>query len=221
LPSAPRDIKRVKSTPDSIRISWTAPLEPGISRISDYYMELFHPNGTITTTNYTVLSANPILDYTFTRLFANQEYRIRISAYNAIGRGAQSPEAKFKTVYFDSTTGTRSGGGLSTGSIVGIVFGVLIALVLILIIVFFVMKKRKEKARYPQTYVEEAVDYPSAGGGMYAHVNKKKPNPGANDSTSGYPDIIHQAKPEDEKPMMQPTDGRQTNAYEKSRKEYV
>ena len=42
------------------------------------------------------------------------------------------------------------------------------------------------------SYVEEAVDYPSAGGGMYAHVNKKKFNSGANDSTSGYPDIIHQ-----------------------------
>ena len=97
LPSAPRDIKLVKSTPDSIRISWTAPQQPGVSRITDYYMELLHPNGTVTTTNYTVLSVNPILDYTFTKLFANLEYRIRVSAYNAIGRGEQSALAKFNT----------------------------------------------------------------------------------------------------------------------------
>ena len=97
LPSAPRDIKLVKSTPNSIRISWTTPQQPGVSRITDYYMELFHPNGTVTTTNYTVLSFTPILDYTFTNLFANLEYRIRVSAYNAIGRGEQSQEAKFNT----------------------------------------------------------------------------------------------------------------------------
>ena len=103
FPSAPRDIKLVKSTPNSIRISWTAPQQPGISRITDYYLELFHPNNTVTTTNYTVLSVNPILDYTFTKLFANLEYRIYVSAYNAIGRGDRSQEAKFKTVFYDSS----------------------------------------------------------------------------------------------------------------------
>ena len=102
-PSAPRYIKLVKSTPDSIRISWTPPEQPGISRITDYYMELFHPNNTVTTANYTVLSANPILDYTFTHLFANLEYRIFVSAYNAIGKSDPSSEAKFKTIYFDSS----------------------------------------------------------------------------------------------------------------------
>ena len=103
LPSAPLNVKLVKSTPDSIRISWTAPQKPGVSRITDYYMELFHPNNTVTTTNYTVLSVNPILDHTFTKLFANLEYGIRVSAYNAIGRGEQSALAKFKTVFYDSS----------------------------------------------------------------------------------------------------------------------
>ena len=41
--------------------------------------------------------------------------------------------------------------------------------------------------------MEEAVDYPPTENAMYAHVNKKKPlNSGADESTSGYPDIIHQ-----------------------------
>ena len=36
------------------------------------------------------------------------------------------------------------------------------------------------------------MDYPPTDGGMYAHVNKKKFTSGGNESTSGYPDIIHQ-----------------------------
>ena len=43
-----------------------------------------------------------------------------------------------------------------------------------------------------RSYVEEAVDYPPADGAMYAPVYKKKGNAPNDESTSGYPDIIHQ-----------------------------
>ena len=101
LPSAPRDVKLVSSTPDSIRITWTAPLEPGRSVITDYFMELYHPNNTMTTRNYTLLSpANPLLDYTFTYLFASQTYGIQLAAYNSVGMGTRSARANYKTVYY-------------------------------------------------------------------------------------------------------------------------
>jgi len=150
LPSAPRDIKLVKSTPDSIRISWTPPLQHGISRITDYYMELFHPNCTTTMTNYTVLSANPILDYTFNRLFANLEYRIRVSAYNAIGRGEQSNEAKFKTVYFDSTQGKATDTSIGASTIA---LYTLIPLFLIIIaaLLVWIMRWKKKATSIPMT----------------------------------------------------------------------
>ena len=98
LPSAPRNIILMESTPESIRIAWTAPQQPGVSPITDYFMELRHPNGTTTMTNYTVLNNN--LEYTFSKLFANVKYGIRISAYNAIGMGEQSTLEEYTTVYF-------------------------------------------------------------------------------------------------------------------------
>ena len=101
LPSAPRDVKLVSSTPQSIRITWTAPLEPGRSVITDYLMELYHPNNTITTRNYTLLSPrNPQLGYTFTYLYASQTYGIQIAAYNAVGMGARSARKNYKTAYY-------------------------------------------------------------------------------------------------------------------------
>ena len=102
LPSAPIGITLVASTTNSIRITWKPPQQPGISRITDYFMELNHPNGTVTTTNYTVLSATPVLDHTFSNLFGNQKYTIYISAYNAVGKGARSVAASFTTVYYTS-----------------------------------------------------------------------------------------------------------------------
>ena len=98
LPSAPLRITLIESTNTSIKIGWTAPLHPGVTRITDYYMVLHHPNSTTTMTNYTVSSWTPILQYTFTNLSPNLKYGIRISAYNAIGRGQQSALAEFQAI---------------------------------------------------------------------------------------------------------------------------
>lgn len=73
-------------------------MSKGLSPITRYNMALRHPNSTVTYTNYTVLSVNPILQYTFQNLKGRQIYRISIAAYNAVGRGDFSNEEKFETV---------------------------------------------------------------------------------------------------------------------------
>ncbi|XP_065056067.1 uncharacterized protein LOC135684431 isoform X4 [Rhopilema esculentum] len=221
--TAPVEVRLIESTYTSIRIGWKKPASPGYSAITDYLFELYHPNNTETVRNMTVTGGNPTLEYTFLYLNRDQEYRIRISAYNAVGRGAYA-EQSYRTVPKKPEVGGRSGDSMSDGTIVGIVFGVIAAIVLIIIIVFFVLKKRQEKQKYPKSYVEEAVDYPAMDNAMYSRVNKKKPmEVGVNESTSGYPDIIHQAKPvrAEEGAMLPSQDHPQKNAVEKSRKEYV
>ena len=44
----------------------------------------------------------------------------------------------------------------------------------------------------PHSYVEEDVDYNSGNDGLYAKVNKKKPDYNENAPTSGVPCTIHQ-----------------------------
>lgn len=99
LPSEPRNVRLVQSTLSYIRITWDPPVEPGISVISDYFMEWTHPNQTITSINYTVLNqGNPVLDYTFKNLYPEQNYKVVMSAYNAVGQGKRTGEVTFQSV---------------------------------------------------------------------------------------------------------------------------
>ena len=102
MPSAPLNIQLVQSMPESIRINWTAPRQSGSSRISKYLMELFHPNGTNTMSNYTIMPSDPILEYKFTNLLPKTMYGIQISAYNSYGKGPRSVLVEYKTAHYRS-----------------------------------------------------------------------------------------------------------------------
>jgi len=210
LPSAPRNIMLMESTPESIRIAWTAPQQPGVSPITDYFMELRHPNGTTTMTNYTVLNNN--LEYTFSKLFANVKYGIRISAYNAIGMGEQSTLEEYTTVYFKRILAASSGNDreISNGTIFALIVVLPMVFILFIIVAVNVRKMIKKGAtwttvwvefipclaepEYPESYVEEDVDYNSGNDGLYARVNKAKSDNNFNTPTSGGPFVVHQGK---------------------------
>ena len=103
MPTTPRNITLVQSTPESIWIKWTAPPQTRSSLITKYLMELRHPNGTNTMKNYTIVPLDPILEYTFSNLLPNVGYGIRISAYNAYGKGQRSVLVEYQTVYIGSS----------------------------------------------------------------------------------------------------------------------
>ncbi|XP_065056074.1 uncharacterized protein LOC135684432 [Rhopilema esculentum] len=127
VPTAPVEVRLIESTYTSIKIGWRKPASPGYSGISNYLMELFYPNRTETVRNMTVTDGSPLLEYTFLHLHHDQEYRIRISAYNAVGKGAYA-EGSYRTVRIKPDDGGRSGGSTRDGTTVGIVFGVMLPL---------------------------------------------------------------------------------------------
>eukprot|EP00794_Sanderia_malayensis_P018350 gene18350-20195_t len=229
--SAPRDLKKRASTYSAITVQWLAPLDFGNAPLISYQLEIedIRPQHySKNVTNSTLAGSTPSLKHTFKNLDAQVEYKISVAAYTDYGMGALSDVKNFKTVpYSPPVSGGRSSS--NTGAIVGGVIGGLVFIVIIVAIVVW-YRRREPAQKYPQSFVEEAVDYPAAKSSMYSKVNKKKmPTSLEDESTSGYPDIIHQANadqrphnPEDQ--MLRadnPQDTSTSPSYESSRKEYV
>lgn len=230
LPTAPLKLTRIQSTTNSLTVAWDAPTEDGNSKVRIYHL-VIEKTGTFGSRNATNFTAtgNFKLQYTFQNLQPNNEYKVSVSAYNVLGKGP-AVAATFKAEqYTGPGTGGRSGES-NTAAIVGGVVGGIALLVLIVVVIVFLYKRRNSggKQKYPSSFVEEAVDYPPANANMYSKVNKKKmPASLEEDSTSGYPDIIHQANTKQqttESKMLRAgsrDEGSTSPSYESSRKEYV
>eukprot|EP00794_Sanderia_malayensis_P011432 gene11432-12625_t len=229
--SAPRDLKKRASTYSAITVQWLPPLDFGNAPLISYQLEIedsrpLHYSKNVT--NSTLAGSTPSLEHTFDNLDAQVEYKISVVAYTDVGKGTPSGVEIFKTVpYTPTVSGGRSSS--NTGAIVGGVIGGLVFIVIIVAIVVW-YRRREPAQKYPQSFVEEAVDYPAAKSNMYSKVNKKKmPTSLEDESTSGYPDIIHQANA-DQRPHNpenqslradNPQDTSTSPSYESSRKEYV
>ncbi len=99
LPTAPLELRRLRSTSTSITVAWKAPAENGNRPINTYYLEIqntgtFSRNGT----NITTVGAFPKLEYTFNYLQPNVLYRVYVSAYNLVGKGVAA-EQSYKAEY--------------------------------------------------------------------------------------------------------------------------
>lgn len=228
VPSAPVDLIRTKSSENSITVNWGTPRETGNRPIITYFLETETPSGFRNGTNYTALANSIKYEHTFHYLQPKLKYTIRVSAFNLVGRGIEAMQTFETIAYVRPDSSARATSSSNTGLIVGLVIAGIVILCIIVVLVVCFYKRRAAPEKYPTSFVEEAVDYPPADPSMYSRVNKKEQIPmQEQNSTSGYPDIIHQAKGktngnQPEQQSLRTGPGNSTSAsYEDSKKEYV
>eukprot|EP00112_Aurelia_sp_Birch-Aquarium-sp1_P005128 Seg1582.3 transcript_id=Seg1582.3/GoldUCD/mRNA.D3Y31 product=Titin protein_id=Seg1582.3/GoldUCD/D3Y31 len=141
-PGPPAKIEAIKITYTSIKFRWTAPREPGRSKIHAYRLLAEHPNGAKRLWNFRVPATR--LEYTFRHLQRDVSYQVSVAASNKAGQG-ESMRAYFTTSR--KVTVLDTGTELTMEEIIGFGAGGLVALLALFTIVFCVKKQKKKKKR--------------------------------------------------------------------------
>ena len=87
IPSAPTNLICLKSTVNSITVSWNKPSDRGNPPTNSYLVEAVKDGSK--RRSYTELDTTNKYQHTFQSLDAKTWYTVRIIAYNAAGRGAE------------------------------------------------------------------------------------------------------------------------------------
>ncbi|KAG8183434.1 hypothetical protein JTE90_023190 [Oedothorax gibbosus] len=161
-PSVPGDISEIKTTANSIFITWTSPQHPNGPNIL-YLVQWAEASG-----NLTSLANTTSTEYLIEELEANTNYSVQVAAQNSVGQGPWT-----EMVYVATDT---KGSAFNLKLILGLVLGLALPL-LILIIVGIIITIRKGGLTFlrsissPETKKKEPSPYqydnPSGQMGVY------------------------------------------------------